>query len=369
MITGAMDSALKTWALVDSVWIETTTSYDHEHWVTSSLWIPAGVLPDCPEGAFATGSMDKRIHIFSPTGERVAVLEGHEGGVISLALSNCKKHLLSGSWDGTCRVWDLCSQSCLYVLDDHENGVCVLGLPNGVIVTGSTGKQVGNAVTGFQLRFWRDFKLANSIADHDGPIRQLALIPELGFVSCSNDGTLKVRSMDGSLLATMAHPLNAEGKPGFVLGVGVLVDGRLVSASEDCTARVWAQDGSLLQTVDHPGGLWCVTPLPNGDFVTGCDDKIARIFTSDPSRVSAEAVVSLDQAVQEAKLVQARGPSGVEIDRLPDYEQRIHKIGNSDGQIQMFRRGNKAFACQWNAPSRSWLDVRLGVGYLDFDGC
>jgi len=161
------------------------------------------------------------------------------------------------------------------------------------------------------------------------------------------------------VLATMEHPLTAEGKPGFVLGVAVLGDGRIVSASEDCTARVWSRDGQLLQTIEHPGGLWCVTPLANGeDFVTGCDDKIARVFTSDGARVSPTAVASFQAAVEEARLVRSRGPSGVEIDKLPDYEQRIQVQGSSDGQIQMFKRGTKAWACQWSGPSRTWVDVR-----------
>ncbi len=43
--------------------------------------------------------------------------------------------LLSGSWDGTARVWDPASCTCTQVLEGHENGVSVLGLPNGDIVT------------------------------------------------------------------------------------------------------------------------------------------------------------------------------------------------------------------------------------------
>ena len=170
----------------------------------------------------------------------------------------------------------------------------------------------------------------------------------------------------------MAHPLNAEGKPGFILGVAVLSNGNIVSASEDTTARVWnGTDGSLLQTIQHPGGLWCVTALPNGDFVTGCDDKIARIFTTNASRKSSEAAISFQKAVEQARLVAQRGPSGVEIEKLPDYEQRFRHFGKSDGQIQMFKKGNKAWACQWSGPSQTWTDVsalyyRLRVRKLNF---
>jgi phospholipase A-2-activating protein len=200
VLTGAMDSVARCWipeanaesdaanASSGYVSLESATIYDHEHWVTATLPIPAGVVPECPAGGFATGSMDKKIRVYSGDGARVAVLTGHEGGVTSLALSGCGKYLLSGSWDGTARVWDVQSKACVHVLPDHENGVCVIGLPNGTIVTGSTGKQVGNTVVDFKLRFWTNFALTKTLTDHQGPVRQLVLLPEIGFVSCSNDG-------------------------------------------------------------------------------------------------------------------------------------------------------------------------------------
>ncbi|CAH0473448.1 unnamed protein product [Peronospora belbahrii] len=357
LLTGAMDSIVRVWqrdvnyTISRYISMESATIYDHEHWITASIALE--------NGGYVTGSMDKNIRVFDVHGKRVGLLKGHKGGVISLAVSMDKKLLLSGSWDGTARVWNLETQQCLHVLPGHENGVCVLGLPDGSIVTGSTGQQVGNSVTDFKLRFWAKdtFTLTKTQIDHQGPIRQLVLVPDIGFVSCSNDGSIKLRTLDGGVIASMEHPLNAEGKPGFVLGVCVLSNGLLVSASEDCTARVWSADGALVQTIEHPGGLWCVTALPNGDFATGCDDKIVRVFTSDPGRVDPDAAASLQAAVEEARIAKTRGPSGVEIEALPNYDHRASVNGTSDGQIQMFRRGTKAWACQWSGPSRTWIDI------------
>lgn len=193
VLTGAMDATARSWVpSADGSGgyeaLEASTLYGHEHWVTAAVRLPGG--------GFATGAMDKKIRVFAADGARVAELAGHDGGVISLAVSACGTWLLSGSWDGTARVWDVRSWDCVHVLPGHENGVCVLGLPNGVIVTGSTGRQVGNTVVDFQLRFWTDFALTKTVADHSGPIRQLALVPEItGFVSCSNDGcVLSIRT-------------------------------------------------------------------------------------------------------------------------------------------------------------------------------
>ncbi|KAI9905323.1 hypothetical protein PsorP6_013541 [Peronosclerospora sorghi] len=357
LVTGSMDSTARLWrrdatastSTFDAV--ESATVFDHEHWVTS-------IVP-LETGGFATGSMDKSIRLFDAHGQRVGRLQGHEGGVISLAVSVDQKLLFSGSWDGTARVWSLETLACLHVLSGHENGVCVLSLPDGSLVTGSTGKQVGNSVVDFKLRFWatKTFALTKTLSDHHGPIRQLAVVRDVGFVSCSNDGSIKLRTYDGDVVATMAHPLNEEGKPGFVLGVCVLSNGSVVSASEDCTVRVWSGDGTLVQVIEHPGGLWCVAALPNGDFASGCDDKVARVFTCDPARVDPNAVTSFQKAVEEARIARTRGPSGVEIQALPDYAERVNVTGSSDGQIQLFRRETKAWACQWSGPSRTWIDV------------
>ena len=158
IITGAMDATVRRWRLAPAGGVppeEVGVVLDHDHWVNALLALPAGVLEECPEGGFVTGCLDKRARAYScPTGAeatRVRLLDGHDGGVISLAWA-AGGALITGSWDGTARLWDLARGSCVATLRGHENGVCVLGLPSGDVATGSTGRQEGNAVVGFQLR-------------------------------------------------------------------------------------------------------------------------------------------------------------------------------------------------------------------------
>jgi phospholipase A-2-activating protein len=49
-------------------------------------------------------------------------LQGHEGGVISLRWDHAGTRLLSGSWDGTARIWDIATSECIAILPGHENG-------------------------------------------------------------------------------------------------------------------------------------------------------------------------------------------------------------------------------------------------------
>ncbi|CCI49526.1 unnamed protein product [Albugo candida] len=375
--TGSMDSVIRRWKRDPSILeneskptnfyeMEGAAIYNHEHWVTAILYSPNPVhVSDNQvlQGAFVTGSMDRCIRIFNLNGEQVITLRGHEGGVISLAWLRKmdRSLLLSGSWDGTCHIWDTTLQEPLHIIPNHENGVSVLGLEDGQVVTASTGKQVGNEVVDFQLRFWKlgqqKVEFIKSIRDHQGPIRQLITVPQIGFASCSNDGSIKVRTLEGDCIVTMNHPMNAEGKPGFILGICILsCNERLVSVSEDCTARVWKLDGTLIQSIEHPGGLWTVAALPNGSFITGGDDKIARIFTQNAAICLPEAQELFEKAVENARAMRQRGTS-VNVDNLTDYDARNSVRGKSEGQIQMFRRNDKAWACQWDRSANSWSDI------------
>ncbi|OQR86756.1 phospholipase A-2-activating protein [Achlya hypogyna] len=364
LVTGSMDAAVYVWSSSSSI---EQSIFDHNHWVTALTTLAPNHVQRLGAPGFVSGSMDTCLRVYLKGDDGFAcamVLKGHTSGVISLAWQAASV-LLSGSWDGTCRGWDLVTQTCTFVLPNHENGVCVLGLDDGTIVTGSTGRQEGNQVIDAVVRIWKtsqsatDYSVQSTLTDHQGPVRGLVAVPDIGFASCSNDGSVKLWTATGEVLMNCSHPLNHEGKPGFVLGLAYLPESRLlVSASEDCTACVWSLDGSLLQTIAHPQGLWTVAPLADGLFVTGGDDKVARVFSTDASMDNAAAeILALQEQVAEAAKTRQSGPSNVDIEKLPDYFARATRPGSSDGFIQMFRKGSVAFACQWSGPSQTWLDI------------
>jgi hypothetical protein len=110
--------------------------------------------------------------------------------------------------------------ACKYVLEGHENATCVLALPNGDIITGSTGrKSEDNRHVDYKLRRWvlsgegplRCYGIAQTIEDHEQAVRAVALLPDAGgWVSVGNDGAVKVRAMDGSVACTFLTPLSAQ---------------------------------------------------------------------------------------------------------------------------------------------------------------
>ena len=89
------------WALQgeSTVYENTGVSFDATNWVTAVLGLP--------NGDFVTGSRDSQIRLYGrEDGALKNTLSGHESGITSLSLSPAG-NLLSGSWDGTGKVWNL----------------------------------------------------------------------------------------------------------------------------------------------------------------------------------------------------------------------------------------------------------------------
>ncbi|CAM9787363.1 unnamed protein product, partial [Ectocarpus sp. 8 AP-2014] len=296
------------------------------------------------------------------------MLQGHEGGVISFSWTAAGQ-LISGSWDGTAKVWDVAGGVCVVTLGGHENGVCVLGLPDGKaslsVATGSTGRQDSGQVVDFQIRIWNETgQQIKTLRDHSGPVRSLDLAPGMGFLSTSNDGSARLWSLDGTPLATMPHPATREGQPAFVLQGCVLTGdgGESVSVDESGGCIVW-RGSERGQSIPHPSGLWCVCALPNGDFATGCQDHVVRVWTRAPERAApAEVAQAFDQSVIDGQTKTKQGPSAVEIAALPKWEEQHATRGKSEGQVQVFQRAGKAIAAQWSAASSTWIEVGEVMG-------
>jgi len=204
---------------------EVGSAIPHDHWVTAVTHLPSGNT--CyPDGCIVTGCFDSKIRIFSPNGELILVLEGHTKGVISFSWTSTGK-LISGSWDGTAKIWDLAAGGvCVATLDKHENGVNVLGLANGQIITTSTGESVNNKPANFFIRYWdanTGKQLGPSIKDHELSIKSIApLVCIGGYATSSNDGTVRVRlsersdSGEANTLGVLVHPMDNDGTPSFV---------------------------------------------------------------------------------------------------------------------------------------------------------
>ena len=271
--------------------------------------------------------------------------------------------LISGSWDGTAKLWR--NDICIDTLEGHENTVSVAGMDDGGIVTVSAGVAQGNAIKNHSVRLWsfdeqsQKATMVNCITeDHDGPIRDVCYDPaSKSIYTCSNDGTVKIRSRDGVAHTTLAYP---KSDPPMLLSVCIVRNRNtyVAAAGEDGNLILWNLGSNQTQIVPHPGCVWDVLPLSNGDLGTACHDGHLRIFTTDPGRIASEEVLhSFQEQVKASQSTKKSGPTPEEIAKLPKWEMNALTQGRSEGQVQIFNKNSVAIAAQWSDSSKTWIEV------------
>ena len=111
------------------------------------------------------------------------ILKGHDDHVIT-CLQFCGSRIVSGSDDGTLKVWSAISGKCLRTLVGHTGGVWSSQLSGNVIVSGSTDRtlKVWNADTGYCM---------HTLYGHSSTVRCMDM-HDSTVVSGSRDGTLRV---------------------------------------------------------------------------------------------------------------------------------------------------------------------------------
>jgi phospholipase A-2-activating protein len=383
--------------------------FRHDHSVTALL------SPDCEKdnnnnpGFYITGCKDNNVRVFDSSSHQLkSTLKGHEKPVTSMSFvsagstessasnSSEYEYLVTGSWDGTAKVWDIRRNALLATLPGHENSTCVTGLlptkdqPNNIlkIATGSAGMAQNNQIEGYTVRIWSvdirtgEVQCINSVAnDHDGPIRDISRLGST-IATCSNDGNVRLRSSDnGDSISILTFLQQQSSHPPMLLSVAPIVENSvattgIVSSAEDGHVVAWncqeggdgemSIEGTEPQIILHPSCVWQVVGLPKGDFATCCQDGSLRIFTKASDRMAPQAEKdAFTHSVQEAHTKKLAGPSSEEVAKLPLWETNLLKKGTSEGQVQLFNKNNTAIAAQWSMSSQTWIEVGQVMGSSD----
>jgi len=118
---------------------------------------------------------------------------GHRAAVLSVVCVDPKSAILSGSQDGTARLWSLESGLCLRVFRGHSNGVhSVLAIDRVTFLTGSSDNTIRawDALSGESLRVYEGHK-STVTALGTTKVRQDQKEGSTSFVSTSADRTIK----------------------------------------------------------------------------------------------------------------------------------------------------------------------------------
>ena len=91
---------------------------------------------------------------------------------------------------------------------------------------------------------------------------------------------------------------------------------------------------------------------------------MARVFSKDAARQSFELQEVMDAENAAAQAERTNGPGAADVAALTPFEDQGSHPGAKDGQVQMFRKGDKAWAYSWSEGNNTWLEIGevTGVG-------
>jgi len=208
-----------------------------------------------------------------PGGPLVRNLEGHNGSVRAVAISPDGKIAVSGSEDGTLKLWDLSTGKALNTLEGHRDTV------NSVAIS-SDGKIAVSGSEDDTLKLWdlSTGEALNTLTDHSDVVNSVAISPDgKTAVSGSSDMTLKLWNLPSG-----KTPNTLEGHTHWVTAVAISPDGKTaVSGSWDHTLKLWnLSTGKVLYTLGgHSDTVRAVAISPDGKIaVSGSEDGTLKLW-------------------------------------------------------------------------------------------
>ena len=309
--TGFEDGAIRLWDRERKTAIEEPMKGHSRKVLTLSF---GGLMGDY----LASGSEDQNIIIWDVERreKKYAPLRGHSGPITSLAFRFFAQTLVSGSLDGTVRLWDVSTGETLHVFSasgmggvysvaciDLEYRYILSGSEDGIIrmwdtkhrevppkkYVGHMGKVISLAVaddprgirfasgsSDGKIRVW-DVEREREIVG--GHVNAIAVSPNGEYlVSASENGTVSVwRIGTGELVL---GPLEGHSKRATSLSFSP--DGlRFASGSEDGTVRIWNLAGyALTCSTEGQQAVRAVCFSPDGNHVASGTNKSIQIWNS-----------------------------------------------------------------------------------------
>ena len=222
------------------------------------------------------------------TATEVALLEGHTGGVTSVAFSSDGTMLASGSEDETVKLWAVATHTNIATLRGHTDGVwSVVFSPDGKMLASGSGDPIIHFPADNTIKLW-DVETNTNIASlegHRGRVASMAFSPDGKILaSGSEDETVKLWDVE-----TNTNIATLEGHTDKVSSVAFSPDGKILASGGglfDRTVKLWdVETNTNTATLEgHTDGVSSVAFSPDGKILaSGVGDAFFPEFFPESS--------------------------------------------------------------------------------------
>lgn len=214
---------------------------------------------------------DHSLHLFNiATGKLIHSFKGHQDYISCITtIRDVNMIIISGSWDGSVKIWSLDKKKLVRNFEAHSLGVnSITYLDKGLMASGG----MDNLIKIWNLK---KGKVVHELKGHAGPISGLIYLKNDILASSSWDSRIRIWNIKtGECLYTLY------GHSKMILTMIEIESEIIASGGEDNRIIIWnALMGKNLITLNgHKDKVTCLVYLANGWLASGSKDKTVRIW-------------------------------------------------------------------------------------------